>query len=190
MSGKSKLDDVSDEEKRWNDEVVRYWLYRMPERREEFLTSSGFELKRLYTPVDTADADYLRDIGFPGDYPFTRGLHATMYRGRFWTMRQFSGFGTADETNRRFKYLLDEGETEMALSVLVMLGPIAGMGYVILTSFVGVLFVLIPVAMIDAELWEVRTWRCYFDEEERIPRPPRDMGDGPDPGLPRPGIMY
>jgi methylmalonyl-CoA mutase N-terminal domain/subunit len=116
VSEKSKLDDLSREEARWNEGVVREWLERLPERREEFLTSSGFEMKRLYTPGDTADVDYLRDLGFPGDYPFTRGLHATMYRGRLWTMRQFSGFGTAEETNRRFKYLLDEGETGLSVA--------------------------------------------------------------------------
>jgi methylmalonyl-CoA mutase N-terminal domain/subunit len=73
-------------------------------------------MKRLYTPADVSDLDYNKDLGFPGDYPFTRGLHATMYRGRLWTMRQFSGFGSAEETNRRFKYLLKEGETGLSVA--------------------------------------------------------------------------
>ena len=116
MPEKSKLDEISREEERWNVEIVQEWLKRLPERRDEFLTTSDFEVKRLYTPTDSAQIDYLGDLGFPGDYPFTRGVHATMYRGRFWTMRQFSGFGTAEETNRRFKYLLEEGETGLSVA--------------------------------------------------------------------------
>lgn len=113
---KSKLSDLAKEEERWNGEVVREWLSRLPERKEEFINTSNFEVKRLYTPTDMSRVDYLRDLGFPGEHPFTRGLHATMYRGRLWTMRQFSGFGTAEETNRRFKYLLEEGETGLSVA--------------------------------------------------------------------------
>ncbi len=116
MSEEGKVDPLSREQERWEEEVLREWVSVLPERREEFLTTSGFEMKRLYTPCDTADLDYLRDLGFPGDYPFTRGLHATMYRARLWTMRQFSGFGTAEETNNRFKYLLREGETGLSVA--------------------------------------------------------------------------
>ncbi|MCJ2557398.1 MAG: methylmalonyl-CoA mutase family protein, partial [Candidatus Thermoplasmatota archaeon] len=83
---------------------------------ERFTTSSGFEKRRLYTPNVVANMDYEESLGFPGGYPFTRGLHATMYRGRLWTMRQFAGFGTAGETNRRFKYLLEEGETGLSVA--------------------------------------------------------------------------
>ena len=73
-------------------------------------------MKRLYTPIDMANLNYIQDLGFPGEYPFTRGVHATMYRGRLWTMRQFSGFGTAEQTNKRFKYLLKEGETGLSIA--------------------------------------------------------------------------
>jgi methylmalonyl-CoA mutase N-terminal domain/subunit len=116
VSEEDKQGYISKEKGRWETEVVEEWLRRVPERREEFLTSSGFERKRVYTPEDVYGLDYLEDLGFPGDYPFTRGLHATMYRGRLWTMRQFSGFGMAEETNRRFKYLLKEGETGLSVA--------------------------------------------------------------------------
>src|SRR6201982_2406010 len=93
----------------WEDRAVTKTLKKSPERREKFETSSGIEVKRLYTPADTADDDYLRDAGFPGEYPFTRGVQPTMYRGRFWTMRQYAGFGSLGETNRRFHKLLRAG---------------------------------------------------------------------------------
>src|SRR6476469_3162021 len=84
---------------------------RFPERREEFQTSSeDMPVKRLYTPEDV-DGDYMDKLGFPGEYPYTRGVQPTMYRSRFWTMRQYSGFGSAEETNLRFKYLLEHGQT-------------------------------------------------------------------------------
>jgi methylmalonyl-CoA mutase N-terminal domain/subunit len=89
---------------------------RMPERQEVFTTVSGMPVERLYTPIQTAETDYLRDLGFPGEYPFTRGVHPTGYRGRLWTMRMFSGFGTAEETNARFKYLLEHGETGLSVA--------------------------------------------------------------------------
>lgn len=116
MFDEHKLEEVIKGEEFWEEKIVSDWLKRMPERRDEFLTTSGFRLKRLYTPGDIARIDYLRDLGFPGDFPFTRGLHATMYRGRLWTMRQFAGYGTAEETNRRFKYLLQEGETGLSVA--------------------------------------------------------------------------
>ena len=85
-----------------------------PERRDEALsTISGIELDALATP-DTIDIDYGRDLGFPGEFPFTRGVYPSMYRGRLWTMRQFAGFGTAAETNRRFRYLLEHGQTGLS----------------------------------------------------------------------------
>lgn len=111
-----KLKDLTREEALWEEKVVLEWLNRLPERQDEFLTTSGFQMKRLYTPRDVADDNYLKDLGFPGDFPFTRGLHATMYRGRLWTMRQFAGYGTAEETNKRFKYLLQEGETGLSVA--------------------------------------------------------------------------
>lgn len=87
-----------------------------PERREGFFTMSGIPVERLYTSEEVEDLDYRRDLGFPGDYPFTRGIHPTMYRGRLWTMRMFAGYGTAKETNARFKYLLEHGETGLSVA--------------------------------------------------------------------------
>ncbi|MFO7264722.1 MAG: methylmalonyl-CoA mutase family protein [Bacillota bacterium] len=88
----------------------------MRERKQEFLTISGRPVKRVYGPDDIKDLDYARDLGDPGEYPFTRGIHPTMYRGRLWTMRQFAGFGTAEETNERFKYLLANGQTGLSVA--------------------------------------------------------------------------
>jgi len=87
-----------------------------PERRETFLTSSGTEVRDLYTPSDLAGLDEDRDLGRPGEFPFTRGVQPTMYRGRFWTMRQYAGFATADETNERFRYLLEQGQTGLSVA--------------------------------------------------------------------------
>ncbi len=85
-------------------------------RRERYETSSGIEIRDLYTPADIADLDETRDLGRPGDYPFTRGVQPTMYRGRLWTMRQYAGFATAEATNRRFRYLLDQGQTGLSVA--------------------------------------------------------------------------
>jgi methylmalonyl-CoA mutase N-terminal domain/subunit len=97
---------------------------RAPERPEPFTTVSGKPIRRLYTPVDVPDLDYQHDLGFPGEFPFTRGVQPTMYRGRFWTMRQYSGFGSAAETNRRYRYLLAQGQ--MGLSVAFHLPTLMG----------------------------------------------------------------
>jgi len=111
-----RLQEIKKEMKDWEKTTVPRWIDRHPERKREFCTLSGNPVKRLYTPGDVKDLDYLRDLGFPGKFPFTRGLHATMYRGRLWTMRQFAGFGTAEQTNARFKYLLKEGETGLSIA--------------------------------------------------------------------------
>jgi len=87
-----------------------------PERRDHFVTTSGMPVERLYTLEHIQELDYLRDIGFPGEYPFVRGIHYTGHRGRLWTMRMFAGFGTAEETNARFKYLLEHGETGLSVA--------------------------------------------------------------------------
>src|SRR5258706_3576714 len=87
-----------------------------PERRDPFTTSSGIEIHDLYTPADVAGLDEDRDLGRPGEFPFTRGVQATMYRSRFWTMRQYAGFATAEETNRRFRYLLEHGQTGLSVA--------------------------------------------------------------------------
>jgi methylmalonyl-CoA mutase N-terminal domain/subunit len=110
-----ELDALQQDLERWQQETLAPTLKRMPERRPEFVTTSSRPVQRLYTPLDVADLDYRRDLGWPGEYPFTRGVHSTMYRGRLWTMRMFAGFGTAEETNARYKYLLQQGN--MGLSV-------------------------------------------------------------------------
>ncbi|HIE18044.1 MAG TPA: methylmalonyl-CoA mutase [Dehalococcoidia bacterium] len=95
------------------------WLAKsqlLPERQDSFITTSGVPVERLYTPLDIADMDYLREVGFPGEYPYTRGVHYTGYRGKLWTMRMFAGFGTAEETNARYKYLLEHGETGLSVA--------------------------------------------------------------------------
>ncbi|GAB6931856.1 methylmalonyl-CoA mutase family protein [Calditerricola satsumensis] len=90
-------------------------LKKVPERKEAFTTSSGIEVERLYLPKNPDEA-YLEKLGFPGEYPFTRGIQPTMYRGKFWTMRQYAGYGTAEETNRRFRYLLEQGQTGLSVA--------------------------------------------------------------------------
>jgi len=102
--------------KKWQESTLQRTLSRHPERLDSFMTTSSAPVERLYTPLDVADLDYERDLGFPGEYPYTRGVHATMYRGRLWTMRMFAGFGTAEETNARYKYLLAHGETGLSVA--------------------------------------------------------------------------
>lgn len=89
---------------------------RKAERKDVFVTGSGAEVNRLYTPLDVQDIDPMADIGFPGEYPFTRGVQPTMYRGRVWTMRQYAGFSTAEESNARYRYLLDQGQTGLSVA--------------------------------------------------------------------------
>jgi methylmalonyl-CoA mutase N-terminal domain/subunit len=100
---------------RWQTEILEPALQEQAERQRVFRTSSGLELERLYLPADP-DPDYLDQLGFPGEYPFTRGVQPTMYRGRLWTMRQYAGFATAEETNRRFHYLLEQGQTGLSVA--------------------------------------------------------------------------
>ena len=104
---------IREAQETWEAGPLAKVLGRFPERRAEFRTSSA-EAGRFYTPVDVADVDYLEDIGFPGQYPFTRGVQPTMYRGRLWTMRQYAGFGTPEETNERFRELLANGQTGLS----------------------------------------------------------------------------
>ncbi|HML99108.1 MAG TPA: methylmalonyl-CoA mutase family protein [Tepidiformaceae bacterium] len=99
----------------WEEGPLAKTLQRQPERDENFATSSQ-PVQRLYTPLDIAGLDYLRDLGFPGEYPFTRGVQPTMYRGRYWTMRQYAGFGTAEESNQKFRYLLSQGQTGLSVA--------------------------------------------------------------------------
>jgi methylmalonyl-CoA mutase N-terminal domain/subunit len=99
----------------WEATTLHQTLSRFPERKREFETDSGIQVERVYTPADQP-TDYLGDLGFPGQYPFTRGVQPTMYRGRFWTMRQYAGFGSARETNARYKYLLEQGQTGLSVA--------------------------------------------------------------------------
>src|SRR3990172_9164183 len=101
---------------RWQKTALNKVLSKAPERESSFKTASEIEIKRLYTPLDLEDMEYCGDLGFPGEYPFTRGAQPTMYRGRFWTMRQYAGFATAEETNKRYKYLLDHGQTGLSVA--------------------------------------------------------------------------
>jgi methylmalonyl-CoA mutase N-terminal domain/subunit len=103
-------------EQRWEDETLKPALRESPERQEKFTTLSGVPIQRLYTPADLADSDYSQDLGDPGEYPYTRGIHPTMYRGRIWTMRQFSGFGSPEDTNQRLHYLLKQGQTGLSIA--------------------------------------------------------------------------
>ncbi len=100
----------------WEETVLKPALDRAPERPGLFSTSGGSPVERVYTPADLEGLDYSRDLGFPGQYPFTRGVQPTMYRGRLWTMRQYAGFGSAAETNRRYRYLLDQGQTGLSVA--------------------------------------------------------------------------
>jgi methylmalonyl-CoA mutase N-terminal domain/subunit len=106
-------DDLHQARERWEQTTLKKTLDRYPERHDEFITTSSDTVERLYTPLD-AGGGYMESLGFPGEYPFTRGVHPTMHRGRLWTMRMFAGFGTAEETNARFKYLLEQGQTGLS----------------------------------------------------------------------------
>src|SRR5207245_3265451 len=100
----------------WSEGTLGESMARLPERRASFTRDSGIPVERLYTPLDLEGTDYASAIGFPGRYPFTRGIHPTMYRSRFWTMRQYSGFGDARETNRRLRFLLERGQTGLSIA--------------------------------------------------------------------------
>jgi len=116
MFNRRELETLSEQSEQWEAGLLKGTLARHPERQERFMTTSSAPVNRLYTPLDVAELDYERDLGFPGEYPCTRGVHATMHRGRLWTMRMFAGFGTAEETNTRYKYLLDHGETGLSVA--------------------------------------------------------------------------
>lgn len=100
----------------WKEKAVKESLRSAPERKDEFDNTSGMEIKRVYTPLDVGYNDYLEDAGLPGAYPYLRGAYPTMYRGRVWTMRQFSGYGAPEDTNKRLKYLLEHGETGLSIA--------------------------------------------------------------------------
>jgi methylmalonyl-CoA mutase N-terminal domain/subunit len=107
--------DIAKLKNEWEQTILQKTLDRFPERRESFETTSGIPVERVYTPQDVG-TDYIRDLALPGQYPFTRGVQPTMYRGRLWTMRQYAGYATAEESNRRYKYLLEQGQTGLSVA--------------------------------------------------------------------------
>ncbi|HEX3188079.1 MAG TPA: methylmalonyl-CoA mutase family protein [Pyrinomonadaceae bacterium] len=113
---KESSSPVEVEKERWEKETLDPTLAKRPERKKSFQTVSLKEVDRLYTPLDVEDVDFSRDISFPGEFPYTRGIHPTGYRGKLWTMRQFAGFSTPEETNARFKYLLAQGQTGLSVA--------------------------------------------------------------------------
>ena len=111
-----KLKEIKERKQIWEKGVLSKSLAGMAEREERFFTSSNIPVDQIYTPIDIQNIDYTHDLGFPGEYPYTRGIYPTMYRARFWTMRQYAGFGTAEQTNQRFKYLLQQGQTGLSVA--------------------------------------------------------------------------
>ena len=116
MYDREQLARLQEALERWEETTLQNTLSRFPERQEEFVTTSSEPVDRLYTPLDVAEMDYLDDLGLPGEYPFTRGVHPSLHRGKLWTMRMFAGFGTAEETNKRFRFLLDQGQTGLSIA--------------------------------------------------------------------------
>ena len=110
------INRLNREVKRWERETLPKSINRFPERMNKFTTLSGIEIRRFYSPLDIPNFNYFEKLGLPGEYPFTRGIHSTMYRGRLWTMRMFSGYGTAEDTNKRLKFLVEHGETGLSLA--------------------------------------------------------------------------
>ncbi len=106
----------SKDKQEWQETTLSTALKHFPERQEQFETTSGIDMSPVYAPEDIPDFDYAGALGYPGEYPFTRGIQPTMYRGRLWTMRQYAGFGTAEESNRRYRYLLEQGQTGLSIA--------------------------------------------------------------------------
>ena len=110
------MKNLKNSKAKWEENTLKKALERSPERQEAFKTESDIPVKRLYTPLDLEDIDYEADLGFPGEYPYTRGVYPTMYRGRLWTMRNYAGFGTAEDTNKRYRYLLEQGMVGLSMA--------------------------------------------------------------------------
>jgi methylmalonyl-CoA mutase N-terminal domain/subunit len=108
--------ELEKQRQQWEQTVLGKVLKKFPERAEKFSTDSGIELQRVYSPLDVQEIDYGKDLGFPGEYPYTRGIQPTMYRGRLWTMRQYAGFANAKESNKRYRFLLDHGQTGLSIA--------------------------------------------------------------------------
>ena len=108
--------DTPNGKQRWREGTYDPAVKRFAERKPSFRSPSDYEVDALYGPEDVAEDDFERDVGYPGEYPFTRGVQPNMYRGRFWTMRQYAGFASAEESNRRYRYLLDQGQTGLSVA--------------------------------------------------------------------------
>jgi methylmalonyl-CoA mutase, N-terminal domain len=116
MFDEKELEKIRAATEKWDQGTVQKTTARSAERKATFTSISGMPVERLYTPQDVAQLDYIGDLGFPGEFPFTRGVQPTMYRGRFWTMRQYAGFGNAKESNERYRYLLEQGQTGLSVA--------------------------------------------------------------------------
>jgi len=115
MFDEKEIKEIKEEYKKWTDKLEPK-LAKRPERKANFANTSGIPLKRVYTPLDVDDFEYMKELGLPGEYPFTRGVQPTMYRGRLWTMRQYAGFATAEDTNKRYRFLLEQGQTGLSVA--------------------------------------------------------------------------
>jgi len=115
MFDRRTIEELRKEYKRWSNKLEPSFA-KTPEQKGEFVNNSGIPVERVYTPTALVDSDYMREIGLPGEYPFTRGVQPTMYRGRLWTMRQYAGFATAEDTNRRYRFLLEQGQTGLSVA--------------------------------------------------------------------------
>jgi len=113
---KDELERIKKQRKKWEEKFVEPTIKKFPERKQKFETSSSHEIKKTYTPLDIEDLEYGNDLAFPGMPPYTRGVQPTMYRGKLWTMRQYAGFGTAEESNERFRYLMSQGQTGLSVA--------------------------------------------------------------------------
>jgi methylmalonyl-CoA mutase N-terminal domain/subunit len=116
MDEKDKIEQIHQKQMEWEKLLYLKTIHDNPERKQKFKNLSDIEIKNVYTPEDITKCEYLKDIGFPGEFPFLRGVHPNLYRGRLWTMRQFAGFGSAEETNKRYHYLLEHGETGLSVA--------------------------------------------------------------------------
>jgi methylmalonyl-CoA mutase N-terminal domain/subunit len=115
MSDKDQMERIKEASAKYDERVAKV-LQKMPERKADFANTSGIPVKRVYTPLDMAEFDYMKQLGMPGQYPYTRAVQPTAYRGRFWTMRQYAGFASADETNERYHFLLKSGQTGLSVA--------------------------------------------------------------------------
>ena len=110
------MQELEKQRQQWEEKVLAKVLNRFPERMEKFTTDSEIDVQRVYSPLDVQELDYGRDLGFPGEFPYTRGIQPTMYRGRLWTMRQYAGFANAKESNKRYRFLLEHGQTGLSIA--------------------------------------------------------------------------